>query len=1130
MSSWTVIHNSHDVSFRSPFGAVVCLQPVVLRIKVAEDSIVTACILRLWEDGCGERLMPMQLGSSQWFEIEFIPQHSGIIWYYFILEGEGQRKYYGNNNERLGGSGKVTDQPPDSYQLTVYEFAPVPQWYRQGIMYQIFVDRFHHAGESDRETCPPGALLHSHWDDTPAYTKDIQTGEMIAYDFFGGNLQGIMEKLPYLRSLGVTIIYLNPIFEAASNHKYDTGNYHKIDAMFGTNELFQQLCAAAQLQGMAIILDGVFSHTGSDSVYFNKEGRYSSVGAYQSMKSPYYDWYRFQQFPDKYESWWGVDTLPNVDEMQPSYREFIITAEHSVIRHWLKLGAKGWRLDVVDELPAPFVKELRRAVKETDSEAVVIGEVWEDASNKLSYGERREYLLGQELDSTMNYPFRHLALDFVLGSSSAELTHRRVMSLFENYPAEYFYSAMNLIGSHDVPRVLSVLGDDNYTGAEPIGTLGRRRLTDQQRVRAKARLKLLVLWQMTFPGVPCIYYGDEAGMEGYQDPLNRRTYPWGKEDQELLDWYYRMTALRQKYNVFTVGDFSSVAVETSVYAFVRRTADAQALVILNRSDEWLTVTVDSAWAKGQVRDILGAEPVLLDEAEQFVLTLRPYAGKVLMACPEHNGDEDRARRAGVLLHPTSLPSPDKLGAIDKSAYEFVDFLAAAGQSLWQVLPLNPVGFGQSPYQCPSAFAGNPLLIDLTRLSDDSFLDFASQPERYEAAQIWKEAELRQLFARRGDAWQDERYELFCVQQHFWLADYCLFMALSLQYGPSWSEWPRKIRQRDPAALHQATCELKSEINYQAFLQYVFFDQWQELRRYAAQNGIALVGDMPLYVAYNSSDVWSRPELFDLDKDGQPSSVAGVPPDYFSPTGQLWGNPLYAWEEHAAENYEWWRERVATLLSLVDTIRLDHFRGLEAYYAIPANAATAEFGKWVKGPGADLLAALQHNFNSLPLLAEDLGYITPEVRALKDQFDLPGMQVLHFSFYDTPLGYASIATPEAAFVYTGTHDNNTTRGWYRQTMRGQTGESCLTCYLGPVSEQNIVAKLIEFAYASNGRTVIIPVQDLLDLDEKYRMNMPGTVGGNWRYRLEPGQLNEKIAAGLAKLTAKYRRKSLKNSSC
>ncbi|HBS60173.1 MAG TPA: hypothetical protein DEA44_13005, partial [Firmicutes bacterium] len=289
--------------------------------------------------------------------------------------------------------------------------------------------------------------------------RDMRTGKIFAYDFFGGNLRGVLAKLPYLKQLGVGAIYLNPVFESPSNHKYDTGDYKKIDPLFGDYPLFSQLCSRARELGMAIILDGVFSHTGSDSRYFNKEGRYPELGAYQSTASPYFPWYRFHNHPDQYECWWGIDTLPNVNELEPSYLDFIADNEDSVLKYWLRAGIKGWRLDVADELPGRFIKHLHTVLKAQDPAAVLIGEVWEDASRKVSYGTERAYLLGDELDSVTNYPFRSMLLDFILGVDDAAQTQHRLTSLAENYPREHFYAALNMLGSHDVPRILSLLGE-----------------------------------------------------------------------------------------------------------------------------------------------------------------------------------------------------------------------------------------------------------------------------------------------------------------------------------------------------------------------------------------------------------------------------------------------------------------------------------------------------------------------------------------------------------------------------------------------------------------------------------------------------------------------------------------------
>ncbi|MFZ5754504.1 MAG: glycoside hydrolase family 13 protein, partial [Bacillota bacterium] len=489
---------------------------------------------------------------------------------------------------------------------------------------------------------PNSTIYTDWWEDIPVYNRDPETGKIISYDFFGGNLYGVLKKLPYLQELGVSVIYLNPIFESPSNHKYDTSDYKKIDPMFGDNELFQTLCREAKELGIAIILDGVFSHTGSDSIYFNKEGNYPEVGAYQSPESPYYSWYRFSCYPDLYECWWGIDTLPNVNEMEPSYQNFIIYDEDSVLKYWMKLGAKGWRLDVVDELPDEFVKNFYRVLKETDPEAVLIGEVWEDASNKISYGKLREYLLGDELDSVMNYPFRNIFLDYLLGRRDARETHLALMQLYENYPRQHFYALMNLIGSHDVPRVLTLLGD-----APPEQTISKEdqakfRLSPDKRKLAVRRLKLLSLIQMTFPGVPCVYYGDEAGLEGYGDPLNRRTYPWGREDRELLVWYKKIIALRNRHDVLKTGEWIPLYAQGHVYAFLRRISqdrdvfgqkkkDNVAILIFNRHEtEEITLTLDvSRWCRGKLVDVLGEREIFLEDGRLSVV-MKPLEGKVLL--------------------------------------------------------------------------------------------------------------------------------------------------------------------------------------------------------------------------------------------------------------------------------------------------------------------------------------------------------------------------------------------------------------------------------------------------------------------------------------------------------------------
>nr|MDA8227880.1 glycoside hydrolase family 13 protein [Desulfitobacterium hafniense] len=512
---FSAYHNSHDLFFRNPFGAVTCGQKIVFRLGTCSDISIEGCYLRLWE-GDKEKILPMnkkiitdnELASFSEaerccpeikvsfekvsFEVEYrTADEPGLVWYYFIIPVDSKTYYFGNNPARAGGVGKLWEQEPPAYQVTVHLPMKVPQWYKKGVMYQIFVDRFYNGNENGSILRPrKKSLIHSDWYDTPFYIKDGQ-GRVIRWNFFGGNLKGVLKKLPYLKELGVSIIYFNPIFDSSSNHKYDTADYLHIDPMYGDESDFELLVKESAKQGISIILDGVFSHTGSDSIYFNKYGNYPGLGGYQSPDSPYFKWYKFKENPDKYKCWWGVEDLPEVDEMEPSYRQFIYGAENSVIKKWMQLGVKGWRLDVADELPDEFIKELRQAMKQTEPDSVLIGEVWEDASNKISYGKSREYLWGEELDSTMNYPFREIFLQFILGDLDAQIVDKKVMSLYENYPRESFYAAMNLIGSHDRARILTLLGEAPPEEEMSIAERESFSLSAAARNLAVQRLKLL---------------------------------------------------------------------------------------------------------------------------------------------------------------------------------------------------------------------------------------------------------------------------------------------------------------------------------------------------------------------------------------------------------------------------------------------------------------------------------------------------------------------------------------------------------------------------------------------------------------------------------------------------------------
>lgn len=567
-----IFHNSQQEFFRTPFGAVKCGSNVILRLLVQGERSDFKVFVRLWQEN-EEKLVQMHktgfADNSFIYEASFVvPENPQLLWYYFAVQFGGRSIYYCNNGDFLGGEGIMCDFPGNSYQITVYSksFSP-PKWLREGVMYQIFTDRFYRPGaviKKDR-----GYFIHEHWYGCPRHDLLDRYGKQANRDFFGGNIWGIIEKLPYLKALGVTILYLNPIFDAYSNHKYDTGDYGHVDEMFGGDAAFDALCKKAGSMGIKVILDGVFSHTGSDSRYFNKENRYNSIGAYQSQNSPYYDWFRFEDYPGEYDCWWGVKTLPNVNEEESSYMDYIIRGEDSIVKQWIRKGAAGWRLDVADELPESFLKALYNAVKEENPDSAVIGEVWEDASNKVSYGELREYLLGADMDSVINYPFRDSLLDFLTGKANSAMLGRKIMSLFENYPKEVFYSLMNGIGSHDVPRVLTVLGGAPDYKTLDLDAQKAYKMGENERKTAKKRLKLAVLIQFLMPGMPFIYYGDEAGLEGMGDPFNRRCYPWGREDREILAWYRRIIKIRHEYPVLKTGEFKILPQGEDVFVFLR---------------------------------------------------------------------------------------------------------------------------------------------------------------------------------------------------------------------------------------------------------------------------------------------------------------------------------------------------------------------------------------------------------------------------------------------------------------------------------------------------------------------------------------------------------------------------------
>ncbi len=524
-----------------------------------------------------------------------MPDRVGLVWYYFVLESNSRTYYYGNNEKRLGGLGRVYEKDPLPYQISVYKKDfKTPDWFKDAIVYQIFPDRFSKEGMDGLKNTDRQGIIPRQWEETPYYKAEQFGGQYLANDFFGGSLVGIINKLDYLKELGITAIYLNPIFEAFSNHRYDVGDYERVDPILGTNDDFKRLCQEAKGRGIRIILDGVFSHTGSNSRYFNKEGTYPSLGAYQSKDSPYYSWYSFKNHPDDYEAWWGIKTLPHTRELEPSFMDYILTSDKAIVKRWLDYGGSGWRLDVADELPPEFLRALRKAVKEKMPEAVIIGEVWEDATNKLSYGKLREYLLGEKLDSVMNYPLRGAIIDFACKRIDAAGFAMRLMSLYENYPREAFYSLLNFLSSHDVARIITLLADCQLPEDLTKDEKAVFRLNRAQLDLAKKRLGNALLLLMTLPGVPCIYYGDEVGMEGYEDPFNRRTFPWQALDETILSLYKRMIKLRKDNRVLVTGEFEILYSYKSCLAFARYDKEKFLAVAVNMGSEPTFTRLDLA--------------------------------------------------------------------------------------------------------------------------------------------------------------------------------------------------------------------------------------------------------------------------------------------------------------------------------------------------------------------------------------------------------------------------------------------------------------------------------------------------------------------------------------------------------
>ncbi len=586
------VFNSRKTEYKSRLSAIKTNEEVRLAVYVPRSmncSKAVLCVVKDSEDAVYYDMFwaGMVDDDREKWELHFSATSPGIYWYHFELDTPWGRNFVLNVGN---GIGEITAEG-GAFQQTVYdENYKTPQWLRGGVIYQIFPDRFYASGE-EKHGVRPSRVMRK-WGEEPFWAEEQMNG-IWNNDYFGGDLKGIEEKLDYLCELGVTCIYLNPIFEANSNHRYDTADYEKIDPLLGTEEDLKSLCNAAKERGINIILDGVFSHTGCDSKYFNMYNNYDSQGAYNSKESPYYPWYKFTDYPDGYQSWWGIKLLPEIIEENEEYRNYICS-ENGILRRWMRCGIKGWRLDVADELPDIFLDDLRKAVKAEDEEAVIIGEVWEDATNKTAYGIRRRYLLGEQLDSVMNYPFADAVLNFVR-FQNADAFFDDVLSIIENYPPEVLHILMNHIGTHDTERAITRLAGDDCEGYGREWQHEHNTLDSYDYLKGVSMMKIASLLQFTLPGVPSIYYGDEIGMQGMKDPFNRACMSWDNINEELLRWYRRLGEIRKGCSAFISGEFEPVFCSHKTIAYKRRGEENEVLVAVNLDDEAQELDIGYEW-------------------------------------------------------------------------------------------------------------------------------------------------------------------------------------------------------------------------------------------------------------------------------------------------------------------------------------------------------------------------------------------------------------------------------------------------------------------------------------------------------------------------------------------------------
>jgi len=576
-----ILFDSKKPQFKTPFGTLIPGEKCTLHIHIPTSVPATGveCVF-CRENGVVAFAVPMRLqevqGAYGIYRGEFSFSETGLYFYHF-------RIHKPDSCFRLFKQGNDTNmEAGDCWQLSCVpaEFTQ-PDWAQGAVVYQVFPDRFAKSGTCDLTGKLEPYILHENWNEEVAWKPD-ENGIVLNNDFFGGNFRGITEKMDYIASLGTEILYLNPVSKSFSSHRYDTGDYKTPDPMLGTAEEFSAMCEAAHARGIRVILDGVYSHTGSDSLYFDRKKNFGGNGAYCSKESPYYSWYTFYNYPDCYNSWWGFDTLPTVNKNDPKFIDYIIEAEDSVIAYWLGLGADGFRLDVADELPDAFILRLRNKMRSIRPDSLLIGEVWEDASNKVAYDRRRRYFVDGELDSCMNYPFRKAILDFLWQRDDGNALRETVMTIAENYPRQVLLCNMNLLGTHDTPRILTALAED-FKGSRE--AMAKRKLSENMRNIARERLFMAAFLQFMLPGAPSIYYGDEVGMEGNKDPFNRRTYPWGREDAQLQSFYRELGQFRKNSKVLRQGDVAFFCAEDDRVGFTRSFEGKTLKIYVNRSED-----------------------------------------------------------------------------------------------------------------------------------------------------------------------------------------------------------------------------------------------------------------------------------------------------------------------------------------------------------------------------------------------------------------------------------------------------------------------------------------------------------------------------------------------------------------